>query len=393
MKSNVLSIGDLCTGCGACAESCSKGCIKIAPNVEGFYYPSIDESSCIDCGLCVHTCPVISLQDNPPAEMSEFFAYHTLDEKIRENSTSGGAFSLFAEYVLGRGGIVFGSAYNGDHGRLEVRNSEDCDISFLRKSKYIESYAYGSFSSVRAKLENKKTVLFCGTPCEVRGLVSYLRVHRVDTTNLITMDFACHGVPSNKSFSDFVHCIGVRRRKILSTDFRYKDFSKPRQGWHDMLLKVVYADGKIKLYPYYGLYYLYYRPVMDNVMLRKSCYDCNRSIHSVADVTVGDFWGVKQYNPAWDDNKGISFIKINSKKVLPIWYEISNHGFMEKIPASSMAYLFKDRCRQWQIPNRNKFMNEYAEKGFFRAVVHQYGIGNILKNTMAIPLKFIIHDS
>lgn len=34
------------------------------PDEEGFMYPIVDESICINCGLCEKTCPELNLQEN-----------------------------------------------------------------------------------------------------------------------------------------------------------------------------------------------------------------------------------------------------------------------------------------------------------------------------------------
>lgn len=53
---NICNI-EQCTGCGLCAAVCPKGAIQI--NIQGIhYFPKIDKSKCIDCGLCHKQCIV-----------------------------------------------------------------------------------------------------------------------------------------------------------------------------------------------------------------------------------------------------------------------------------------------------------------------------------------------
>ena len=59
MKSNELVVSkDKCTGCEACVQMCGKNAILMQEDIEGFRYPVIDESLCINCGLCKKSCPI-----------------------------------------------------------------------------------------------------------------------------------------------------------------------------------------------------------------------------------------------------------------------------------------------------------------------------------------------
>jgi len=43
---------ELCTGCGLCANSCSKGAISFL-----WGRAEIDQNKCVHCGLCMRVCP------------------------------------------------------------------------------------------------------------------------------------------------------------------------------------------------------------------------------------------------------------------------------------------------------------------------------------------------
>lgn len=49
-----------CTGCQACRQICPKSAIQLLENEKGHIYPSIDQSLCIDCGLCLKHCPSLN---------------------------------------------------------------------------------------------------------------------------------------------------------------------------------------------------------------------------------------------------------------------------------------------------------------------------------------------
>lgn len=49
-----------CCGCTACYSICPKNCIEMKEDNEGFLYPEVDKTKCINCGLCEKVCPIIN---------------------------------------------------------------------------------------------------------------------------------------------------------------------------------------------------------------------------------------------------------------------------------------------------------------------------------------------
>ena len=99
-----------CSGCSACATKCPQKCIQMTVDKEGFLYPSIDEAQCINCELCAQICPVI----NSKPTINDPVAYAVINKNlnVRNNSSSGGVFSLIANLVLENKGVVFGAAFD-----------------------------------------------------------------------------------------------------------------------------------------------------------------------------------------------------------------------------------------------------------------------------------------
>ena len=54
----VYSSKEECCGCHACYSICPKHAIAMVMDKEGFYYPEIDSSVCVNCGLCKKVCPL-----------------------------------------------------------------------------------------------------------------------------------------------------------------------------------------------------------------------------------------------------------------------------------------------------------------------------------------------
>ena len=101
----------LCAGCTACANICPQKCIEMIENEEGFLYPQVDESRCVNCNLCEKTCPINTMpkinQANPKTRVAR-----TLDNKLLEQCSSGGVFTTLAKTFIESNGVVYGVIYD-----------------------------------------------------------------------------------------------------------------------------------------------------------------------------------------------------------------------------------------------------------------------------------------
>ena len=52
-----------------------------------------------------------------------------------------------------------------------------------------------------------------------------------------------------------------------------------------------------------------------NICLRSSCSDCiAKGVERCTDFTLGDYWGIWNQHPEFDDNKGTSVVLVHSQK-------------------------------------------------------------------------------
>ena len=373
MSLSILNIEDKCTGCGACVNICPRQCLRLSPNAEGFYYPTYDAQNCIECHLCEKACKEVTPQESHDISREYIYIYHTANEELREKSTSGGAFTSFANRVLNEGGIVFATRFNAETGTVEVSHTDANDIDSFRKSKYVESFMGDAMQQIKENLKKNRQVLFCGTPCQVAGLKTYLQTSNVSTEHLLTIDFLCHGIPSMKCLRAFLDFEESGKKKVVDVDFRYKDFSNKKIGWHNMVYCEYFDNGKKKVLKRWDRrYYYYYIPFLEDRSLRKSCYTCNQVIHSCADITVGDFWGINKYKKIKDDNKGLSFVLFHNKQLEESWLQDNGSSFIEKIPFTPVEKHYVELDRTAKLPRRNDFYQQILSDGYMKTVKRIY---------------------
>lgn len=348
---NIVTEGsEKCCGCTACFSICPKQCITMSEDKEGFLYPKVNESICIDCEQCVNVCPFHNPSES--SKPSEVYAAYNKDEKIRLESSSGGVFSLIAEKILYNGGVVFGAKFTDDW-QVEIVPTDTIDgLAAFRGSKYLQASVGNSYKQTKEYLKRGRNVLFSGTPCQIAGLKHFLRK---DYDNLLTVDFVCHGVPSPKVWRMYLKEVTDAGKKAVK-DIKFRD--KPR-GWKRFNFTLSY-DEKDKSYTissFNGENH-YMRAFLQDMILRPSCYNCQAKCgRSHSDITIADYWGIDQTIPKMDDDKGTSLILIHTYK----GQEALNFSQMKYIKSDyKEALRFNPAIERSAIPHRNR--TDFFEK-------------------------------
>ena len=340
-----------CCGCGACAQSCPVSCIRMTADEEGFLYPVVDQAQCVDCGLCNRVCPILNRGEKP----SEIKVYAAVcnDEEVRRTSSSGGVFSLLAEKVLSEGGAVFGAAFdeNFDVHHVMIERSED--LHLVKGSKYLQSKIETTYQQAEEVLKTGRCVLFSGTGCQIAGLKSFLKK---EYNNLYTIDVFCHGVPSPIVWQKYLDDQKAKYEgEVNQVYFRAKT-----PGWHQFSMRIEFSDDSV--YDCTHREDAFMRVFLDNLCLRPSCYDCKfRESRSGADLTIGDAWGVEQWMPHMDDNKGTSVVVVNTEKGQRLLNDVMPYMVCEE--ADGKTVLASNRMYYKSVkphPNRKKFFAAFA---------------------------------
>lgn len=326
-----------CCGCSACLQRCPKHCIKLVEDQEGFLYPQVDEEACIKCGLCEKVCPILNQADKLPVQ--EVLAVKNSNDEERMNSSSGGVFLPLAREVIGKGGVVFGAVYDESWEVHHVYAEKIEDVYPMMGSKYLQSRIENTYKEAESFLKQGREVMFVGSPCQIAGLRSFLRNR--DYSNLLAVDFLCHGVPSPgvwrqylaETFGGDVSMSKSRRKAaagkntvLLSSlnatspigDIKFRD--KTESGWKKFRFVVLKksalkADKNSVLSSYVHYENAYMLGFLSDIYLRPSCYACKcKNGVSHSDLTIGDYWAARVIDQDFDDDKGLGLVLVNTPK-------------------------------------------------------------------------------
>lgn len=296
-----------CCGCTACASICPNHCITMIEDQEGFLYPKVEESSCINCGLCENVCHELHPYDEQTPK--EILAAKNKDENVRLVSSSGGVFHLLAEKIISEGGVVFGARFD-ENWQVLIDYAETIDgVQAFMGSKYVQARMGTAYVDAKKFLNAGKKVLFSGTPCQIAGLHHYLRK---EYDNLLTVDIFCHGVPSPKVWGRYLdEVVHACRKAISDVKFRNK-----RVGWRRFNFTMSYSvsEKMVALYSNHN-YNHFMRAFLSDMILRPSCHQCQaKQGRSHSDITIADFWGISATLPEMDDDRGTCLVLVNTGK-------------------------------------------------------------------------------
>ena len=308
-----------CIGCGVCSISCSRKCIEMVQDKKGFVYPAIDNDRCISCKKCEAVCPIL----NPivETETNTCLAVKNIDNNERKISSSGGVFIAMAEKVLEDNGAVCAAAYDESLTVVHRIVQSKEQVPYLCGAKYAQSRFDPCLLEVKALLQDGKTVLFIGTPCQVGAIEGGLT--ETEKENIILVDFICHGVPSPVVFQKYLSELSrdyAKGSPIISVNMRDK-----ATGWsnYSYCMTVEFENG-VK-YQKLNREEMFLQGFVNDLFLRDSCYNCAfKGRHRASDLTLGDCWGIWNIDSDFDDNLGTSLLQIHTKRGLNYWNLISS---------------------------------------------------------------------
>lgn len=287
------------------------------------------------------------------------YGAYNLDNSIREQSSSGGMFTLLAKYILNKDGVVFAVRFDDNCNIIHDCFDNIDDIDKFRGSKYVRSKMGDTLIKVKKLLDMDRYVLFVGTPCQVQAVKNFLGK---DYEKLLTCDLICHGAPEHRVWEAYVKYMENKyNSKIKNMNFREKE-----NGWRKPNFMLEFENGVIykKGHMEDEFTFLFNR----DYILNASCYKCRyTNTNRVGDFTIGDFWGVHERRPSLFDNKGTSLIFVNTKKAEFVFDTFKDDLKYEEITVEeSMQKMLREPASK---PEKYElFWEEYNKSGLISAL-------------------------
>lgn len=362
-----------CCGCAACVDRCPVHAIDMTIDLNGTRRPSVNQTKCVDCGLCVKTCPQLSPMndDTGKAFLKQSFVgfYNNI---VAHNSASGGIFIAIADYFIKElGGIVYGAMMSFEDNELKCRHARVDDVKdlhLLQGSKYVQSKTDGIYSLVKSDLNKGKLCLFSGTSCQVAALKKIVGNHQ----NLFTIDLVCHGVPKDSIFDSYIRFVENRKKcKIVDVSFRKKGIKiNGKEDTYILSFKCKKENGELFDMTVPKGKSPFFRLFINRAGYRTSCYNClYATIYKPSDITLGDFCPdeeeVVNYN--FSHQNHYSTIIVHTTRGLKLLEDVSNECLLVKFPQDIIIRHHHNLQYSSEITEEGKkLMAVYEDHGYYK---------------------------
>lgn len=341
----------LCCSCGLCASYCCKNAISYKIDKLGFYFPSVNEDACINCGLCFKACPGIS-DLRSYDEHDEIYCYgYSSESEMRQNASSGGVMTELLCYLIENKIVDYVTCVTTRTLESPASQILTNDIKMIREAR-TSKYCPVKWNDVVYQIEHVKgNVAVVALPCQINSLKKYYanRSHNIK----FFISLLCNHTPSLYAAHFLAHSID-KRAKLVSILNRGGGFP----GFMRLNLSVGNSPTVREfLFPFRRTMQAGYGRYFKN----RRCILCNDPFSKNADVVMGDSYFLQD-----TDKQGTTFCIVRNKEIHKILGDMAKHGIicLNEGPARSViekSYkpLFE---REEQFEYRNNLLGAFSEK-------------------------------
>ncbi|MBS7633142.1 Coenzyme F420 hydrogenase/dehydrogenase, beta subunit C-terminal domain [Candidatus Bathyarchaeota archaeon] len=295
----ILQIRDnnICTGCGTCAGVCSPEAIKMHI-AGGLYVPEINEEKCVNCGLCVKSCPGYSVNfkdlnmrifkrqpsDKALGHYLGCYIGHSNDFEIRYNSASGGIASQLLISALEKGIITGAVAV-----KMKSINPLETEAFIARTRKQVLDASKSKYCPVtlsealRQILREDGKFAVVGLPCHIHGIRKAEQVCKPLKDRIVLhVGLMCSHAVSYIGTEFLLEKLGVNKKQVDSLSYR-------GNGWPGGL-SVKMKNGSNANIPLLGSWHSYWAIFSSFFFTPIRCLMCPDEAAELADISLGDAW-------------------------------------------------------------------------------------------------------
>lgn len=282
------------------------------------------------------------------------------DLEVRNNSSSGGIFTVLSNYVFDNDGVVFAASYDlYSYSIKHIMISNADELWRVRKSKYVWSDFKVIENQMKRQIAMDRLIMFVGTPCQA----AYIHNRYGYYKNLFVVDLYCHGTAEAFYFREYLESIVG---KVRSVDFRGQ--SKHEKNNYQFVL----ISDNVTLEESFEDN-IFTKAYEESLTIKKACFSCKLAerIH-VSDITLGDFgWpdraqqrGIRAWHP--------SIISINTEYGDKIFENIKENLYLsDKVTEDEVGHYYRAHSTVggwgYNIAKKVKFEEDYKKVGFIKA--------------------------
>ena len=301
MENNVNNIKEsyLCYGCGLCTVVCPKEAITMKYDAIGRLMPDIDDSKCVNCGLCANNCSSLDKKgiqlpiaaDSFVGNFINVYIGKSKDDFIYKNGQSGGVVTSILKYLFDTGKIDGAIICQVDYYTTEyipkaIVATSVSELYACQGSSYVP---VDMISAVK-EIKNLKSIAVVGTGCHIEAyhaLESFKSKYR----DIITYKL---GLICDRTLCRTV--TNVLEKDIFKTELRKIVWRDKSKDYKRASLKILTNKGTEKELPRWQ------RMVLKDPFTNPRCRICFDKLAVHADIVLGDPWGMEGVNWKYGDN-------------------------------------------------------------------------------------------